>query len=402
MIRKFTCSNFKNITVQNLEFERINILIGPNNAGKSNFIRALSFCANMVNGDQVEKTGLLSEIKRNGWENILNRQAGKEGKREITFDWTLEFPGRNLEYQLNIHAGKNSGEFYITHESLQNAEKDLRYERPFNYFDCHDPDRGKGVFSSAAKRGQNNNRTFVNLSSEETVLLQFEKAFFDNPKLFSEKDIRERTMQILNEMRLYFTSFYSYSSAAFDLSQIRELKDRIDGGERLLKNAGNFVNVYDYCRRKDPDFEKIFKRRLKLLAPELEDIQVEEGLGKLGMLIKKGSDYFTLSEVSDGTVKMLVLILLLSITTQNGLSLLAVDEPEMNLHPAWQKLLAKQIQLSNNFRQCFISTHSPDFLDEFTEGFKAGEIGIFVFEENTEKGIKKLNYRDAYETIKHL
>ena len=48
MIRRFTCSNFRNIEVEDLAFGRINLLIGPNNAGKSNFIRALSFSANMV------------------------------------------------------------------------------------------------------------------------------------------------------------------------------------------------------------------------------------------------------------------------------------------------------------------------------------------------------------------
>lgn len=49
MIKRFTCSNFRNIKVRDLSFGRINILLGPNNAGKSNFIRALSFTANMLN-----------------------------------------------------------------------------------------------------------------------------------------------------------------------------------------------------------------------------------------------------------------------------------------------------------------------------------------------------------------
>ena len=48
MIKEFTCSNFRNVEVDHLKFSRINLLIGPNNAGKSNFIRALSFSANMI------------------------------------------------------------------------------------------------------------------------------------------------------------------------------------------------------------------------------------------------------------------------------------------------------------------------------------------------------------------
>ena len=36
MITKFSCHNFRNINKENLEFEKINILIGPNNSGKTN------------------------------------------------------------------------------------------------------------------------------------------------------------------------------------------------------------------------------------------------------------------------------------------------------------------------------------------------------------------------------
>ena len=40
---------------------------------------------------------------------------------------------------------------------------------------------------------------------------------------------------------------------------------------------------------------------------------------------------------------------------------------------------------------CFISTHSPDFLDEFTEGFLSGEVGIFVFDSSRKMSIRKLD-----------
>ncbi len=64
MIHSFSCKNFRNVSCEELEFEKINILIGANNAGKSNFIRALSFAANMVSNPKTETTGFLSEMKR--------------------------------------------------------------------------------------------------------------------------------------------------------------------------------------------------------------------------------------------------------------------------------------------------------------------------------------------------
>ena len=52
----------------------------------------------------------------------------------------------------------------------------------------------------------------------------------------------------------------------------------------------------------------------------------------------------------------------------------------MNLHPAWQKQLAIEILCGQEFKQCFISTHSLDFLDEFTEDLLNDKIAIFAFD----------------------
>lgn len=99
------------------------------------------------------------------------------------------------------------------------------------------------------------------------------------------------------------------------------------------------------------------------------------------MELKINGCWFPLSEVSDGTIHLLLLLMMLNLTENSSISMLAIDEPEMNLHPAWQKLLANEIIRCKSFKQCFISTHSPDFLDEFTEDFLSGEDArFFVFE----------------------
>ena len=106
---------------------------------------------------------------------------------------------------------------------------------------------------------------------------------------------------------------------------------------------------------------------------------------------------FPLSEVSDGTVHLLLLILMLNQPKDSGISMLAIDEPEMNLHPAWQKLLACEILSCQSFKQCFISTHSPDFLDEFTEDFLTGNVAVFVFDPARKTPIRMLNREDRSE-----
>ena len=82
-------------------------------------------------------------------------------------------------------------------------------------------------------------------------------------------------------------------------------------------------------------------------------------------------------EMSDGTLKAMWLALLL-FSPEKG-SVLSIDEPEMNLHPAWLKVIGRWLQRFSSAEQLFVSTHSPDLLDTFTEGFKTGEVALFVF-----------------------
>ena len=64
MIKRFTCHNFRNVQADKLEFEKINILIGPNNSGKSNFIKALTFFSEMLKtkNDENLKTAFLLHV----------------------------------------------------------------------------------------------------------------------------------------------------------------------------------------------------------------------------------------------------------------------------------------------------------------------------------------------------
>ena len=83
--------------------------------------------------------------------------------------------------------------------------------------------------------------------------------------------------------------------------------------------------------------------------------------------------------------------------TNEERALLAIDEPETNLHPAWQKVVGNWIQTADTFKQCFVSTHSPDFLDVFTEEFKQGNVAVFVFRDKED--IKKITYEDIADEL---
>lgn len=142
------------------------------------------------------------------------------------------------------------------------------------------------------------------------------------------------------------------------------------------------------------------KQCLKKMQELIPDLQVADTVNDYDKLIFKlvyGNEQYELSDVSEGTVKGLILNMLINMPMDTPRTLLAIDEPETNLHPAWQKVVGNWIQTTDTFRQCFISTHSPDFLDVFTEEFRQGKVAVFVFGSN--ETIKKIQYNDIVDEL---
>lgn len=399
MIKEFSCEGFRNVSCTNLAFERINILIGPNNAGKTNFIRALSFAANMVNSDKSEPTGFLSELKRNGWDRIADRRSDDT---RFSLSWKFKLKDdRPVEYRLQANTGRKQEDNFILSESLDSTELRDGATVSYNYFRCHDKELGYGTFSTAGMAKEQNKRLTTEVDPKETVLLQMESLFFSHQEMFYKPFIRDNIRQVLAAMRKYFSSFYSYSCTAFHVSRIRTNQDAQNAGAKLSKDGTNFVNVYQQMRKTDPKFEERYKRMLRKLICNCEDVSTQEEDGQIKMRLLMGGYSFSLSEVSDGTIHLLILLLLLSMPEENATSLLAIDEPEMNLHPAWQILLADEIVRCQGFKQCFISTHSPDFLDAFTSDFLNGTAAVFVFDPSSREKIRRLDRKDLQEDLKN-
>lgn len=48
MLQKISIQNFKSLKMVTLELQKVNLLIGANNSGKSNFLKALEFVSNRL------------------------------------------------------------------------------------------------------------------------------------------------------------------------------------------------------------------------------------------------------------------------------------------------------------------------------------------------------------------
>lgn len=401
MINKFSCKNFRNINADNLEFEKINILIGPNNSGKSNFIKALTFYSEMLINSQngTLKTSYLNAVARNGWDHALNKYANEF--EPIEFAWDINLNGEPLRYKFSYVVGSTVEDCNIVLEELNstNFTKEGDYQQEFNYFRCHDYKIGVGHFSTAMKKGEKNRRLIFSLNSKEILTMQFKDILLLNKRIYGNELIRVNIARMLYDLEDFFRGFSVYTSAQFNTRKMREPVGNKSVDSVLSTDATNFVNVFTKYKAEDIIWKKNFEDKLKELIPNLQMADSVNAYEKLIFKLLYGEKQYDLSDVSEGTLKGLILNMLINMPYDQNRSLLAIDEPETNLHPAWQKVVGNWIQTAETFQQCFISTHSPDFLDVFTEEFKHGKVAVFVFDNNSDNLIKKVKYEDIIDEL---
>lgn len=397
MIRSFSCTNFRNVNVSDLNFSRINILIGPNNSGKTNFIKALSFCADMMNcsGSLIGDSAFQTMISKRGMGDIFNKYS-KDSPKSIHMKWNIDLAGaKKVSYMLQFHTGNEMKDFFILKEKLDDCCESGNETIPFNYFTCHEK-QGQGYISQTINPGEADKRISFDIPRNDTVLRQFDRIRLENKEIY---EASGRQVGLIQKLKEYFGKYYFYSSSQFDLVKIREPQGIQMDGKILAKDGSNFVNVVNYYKNQDISHIYTYLEKLKELMPSLELADVMAEFNKLVFKIRYDGQQFRLEDLSDGTVKAFLLTMLIQIPVNDGLAMLAIDEPEMNIHPAWQQIIGRWIQKSDHFKQCFISTHSPDFLDTFTEGFKRGEVSVFVFDPREEVIVKKLNYSQMAEEL---
>jgi predicted ATPase len=84
------------------------------------------------------------------------------------------------------------------------------------------------------------------------------------------------------------------------------------------------------------------------------------------------------SELSDGTLRFLMLLAILA--NPDPPPLIAIDEPETGLHPRMLSIVAEYAVMASRGSQVILSTHSPVFLDAFEDTKPA--VTVFEWEQD--------------------
>lgn len=173
-----------------------------------------------------------------------------------------------------------------------------------------------------------------------------------------------------------------YSNQSINLNEAHKPQPIVDYEGLWDGSMATFANALHWNGTNDKYAEK-----LKELIHNLDYVGTTVKENKVHIYVSIGGKRFSQSELSDGTLRAMLLTWLLY-GPEEQLKCLAIDDIEAGLHPAWQQVICRWLQYSTRFEQCFVSTHSPDLLDTFTEGFKLGNVNIFVLDNGEAKQLE--------------
>lgn len=295
--------------------------------------------------------------------------------------WKLRTASENpeLTYELAFRVAESRDfpdGFWITRERLAFAEPAPGHPQPFQFFwrDAESPAKVNFAVQTKTKRSRSRH-VVVETSVKDTVFRQVSE-LLKRREFYDEH--YPRFDKVVRELKDEFARFYTFVGAELHPGTVVG-GSRRDASIRALDPAGaQFANVLRHIEQQSGGLEG-YTRLLGQLLPDLRHIRtVDLSDQALTVRLDLGEGRpFKLEEMSHGTIRAMVLALILS--SPSPMSLLSLDEPELNLHPAWLAIVARWILECQTAEQVILSTHSPDLLDGFTAAFREGSVALFVF-----------------------
>lgn len=355
--------NFKSFEKEVIYLEDFNVFIGANASGKSNSVEIFKFIGNLF------KHGVESTISlHGGFENILNSKIGKAKPLKIKFkisfhndNLTQNFQNKNqlqlmdITSEFEVNAKKRGTGYFLTNEIIESNYIQVDLGKKNEIVKLHFDKTYKNTFRRLKKitRVFENNTDYKNEELHFNISEQFLNSVVSkNELMISEID------WILMPF-LYTKNLIKYYD--FDPKLMKKSASFIES-KFLDEDGSNIAFVLrDILRNKSN--KKKFVSFAKDVLPFFEEINTNDNFDKsISYKIKENtsSKSYYANFLSDGTVNIIALIIILFFDTDKGL--IIVEEPERNLHP---KLMDRIVQMATSTietKQVIFTTHNPEIL----------------------------------------
>ena len=381
-VSKVATTNYKNLRLEDgIDLGNLTIFIGSNGSGKSNLVSLLRFLQHSIAGsildDQRGQTIFEDAIFELGGARILD--GFQESPARVGIEYRFLIKERDIILNIELLVQGALHPVKIAREALVT---DQGQPEPFVYYRTHNQLSGNGVVSV-----YNDPQT-----SSQPLRSHFEKiqevpvnelALDVMPRLLENSNFSPEATPLYGPraaIRAIAATSMFYSANEMNPERIRSAEPKLGQAGLFLSPTGeNLALVLYNLFQKDLEFEESLNLIMKDILPLTRRVRTVTS-GMLSLTIEWYVDGcakpFFLSEMSDGTVRMLSWAVILHSPVLPRL--IVIDEPELGIHPAWMPLLAEWIKGASQRTQIIVSTHSPDLLDHFTDQLDSSGF-IYVF-----------------------
>ena len=312
MITRIDIQGYKSIKSLSIDLRPINILLGSNGVGKSNFISVFTLIRNIYNKNL---------------QNYLQKKGGP--------DSFLHF-GRRVTDQILLRT------FF---KSVNGNE---------NYFGANLELAQNNLFIKSIETGFKARGSWYPKTYERAVL---ESDF---------SDMKQGQAYWVNDRLKEFDVYHFHDTS--DSSPIKSMAD-LNDNHYLKPDGSNLPSFLYLLKKKEPKHFKRIELMIKSIAPFFDRFDLEPNLlneNKIELEWKeKGypDNYFNAFHLSDGTLRFICLATLLM--QPNPPETIIIDEPELGLHPVAINKLVGMIRKASENVQVILSTQSINLIDNF-------------------------------------
>lgn len=331
-IIEFSVTNFRSITkAYRVPLNDISILIGKNNEGKSNLLKALNIAMKSLRD--------FSEIDGRKRQFLYSLR----GNQPEYYVWQNDFP-ISLQMKKGIKESIFRLEFELNEEEITEFKNEIKSNLNGTLpIEIKIDSNGSPVIS-VIKKGRGSKT--LNSKSKKIAEYIAKRIHFNYiPAIRTES----HAMKVIEELTFK------------ELSKLELNPD--------YKNALNTINALQIPILKD--LSKKIKNSLCELLPNITDVSIEFQDNRSRRIVGQHVEFIindgnktSLEFKGDGVKSLAAMALLKDMAVEKGgISLIAIEEPESHLHPGAIHILRETLYSLIAQNQVIISTHNPLFVD---------------------------------------
>lgn len=310
-LSRIVIKGYKSIRECVIDLKPINVLIGSNGAGKSNFVSAFWFLQNIL------RQNLAVASQQSGISSLFYNGL------KFTEEITMEF-----------YFGSHAYGFVL----IPTDDGRIIFQKEYFQYDGMYDD---SVFSVAGGHSESQWRKGVSNQIDNSI-----------------KPILER-----ESWRVYH--FHDTGRTA----KVKQEHNVVNNAV-FQQDAGNLAAFLLRLKENYPDQYKQIISTIRTIAPFFDDFVLVPNEANKDLIVlkwqKKGcEDIFTASQFSDGTLRFICMATLLLQPEELMPSTIIIDEPELGLHPFAITVLAELVKSVSQKKQLILSTQSVELLNWF-------------------------------------